>query len=164
VRPAGKGELVALVGGAVRSVERVRPVLAVLCKKVIHAGGVGQGQALKVVLNGIGAHHLVAFTSMLALGEGAGLARDVLLDAFTTGAFATPSYLGKRDKVLARDFTPDFSLALALKDCTLNEALQEEVGISLPVHRAVMEDVAAGVREGHGELDLFALEKHYAKR
>ena len=39
-----------------RSVERARPVLEALCRKVIHAGGVGQGQALKVVLNGIGAH------------------------------------------------------------------------------------------------------------
>lgn len=163
VKPAGAGELVALVGGTVRSVERARPVLSVLCKKIIHAGGIGQGQALKVVLNGIGAHHLVAFTSMLALGEGAGLARDILLDAFTTGAFATPSYVGKRDKLLARDYAADFALALALKDCALNLALQEEVGISLPVHRAIVREVEAGVKEGLGELDLFALEKHYTR-
>ena len=164
VKPAGTGNLVALVGGTVRSVERVRPILAVLCTKLIHAGGIGQGQALKVVLNGVGAHHLVAFTSMLALGEGAGLARDVLLDAFTTGAFATPSYVGKRDKLLARDYAPDFALALALKDCALNAALQEEVGMNLPVHRAIVRDVEAGLKEGLGELDLFALEKHYTKR
>jgi 3-hydroxyisobutyrate dehydrogenase len=162
VRPAGTGDLIALVGGSMRSVERVRPILAVLCKKTIHAGGVGQGQALKVVLNGVGAHHLVAFTSMLALGERAGLARDVLLDAFTNGAFATPSYVGKRDKLLARDFTPDFALALALKDCVLNTALQDEVGLQLPVQRAIVRDVESGVKEGLGELDLFALEKHYS--
>lgn len=161
VVPAGTGDLIALVGGSIRSVERVRPVLAVLCKKLIHAGPVGQGQALKVVLNGVGAHHFVAFTSMMALGERAGLARDVLLDAFTTGAFATPSYLGKRDKMLARNYAADFALALALKDCRLNEALQQEVGLELPVHRAIVRDVEAGVREGLGELDLFALEKHY---
>ncbi|MDB5217837.1 MAG: 6-phosphogluconate dehydrogenase, NAD-binding [Myxococcaceae bacterium] len=163
VRPARSGELVALMGGSMRSVERVRPVLAALCKRIIHAGGVGQGQALKVVLNGIGAHHFVAFTSMLALGERAGLARDVLLDAFTTGAFATPSYVGKRDKLLARDFTPDFALALALKDGMLNAALQDEVGLKLPVLRAILRDIEGGVAEGLGELDLFALEKHYDK-
>lgn len=163
VRPAGTGELIALVGGTIRSVERVRPVLSVLCKKLIHAGGVGQGQVLKVVLNGVGSHHLVAFTSMLALGERGGLARDVLLDAFTTGAFSTPSYVGKRDKVLARDFAPDFSLALALKDSLLNSALQDELGVVLPVHRAIVEDIARGVKEGLGGLDLFALEKHYAR-
>lgn len=164
VRPAQSGELVALVGGSMRSVERVRPVLSAMCKTIIHAGGVGQGQALKVVLNGVGAHHLVAFTSMLALGERAGLARDVLLRAFTTGAFATPSYVGKRDKVLVRDYAADFALALALKDCMLNASLQEEVGLHLPVHSAVTREVAAGVEEGHGDLDLFALEKHYTSR
>jgi 3-hydroxyisobutyrate dehydrogenase-like beta-hydroxyacid dehydrogenase len=164
VRPASSGELIALVGGSIRSVERVRPILEVMCKKLIHAGGAGQGQALKVVLNGVGAHHLVAFTSMLALGEGAGLARDVLLDAFTTGAFATPSYVGKREKLLARDYTADFALSLALKDCQLNSDLQDEVGVQLPVHRAIVADVTAGVKNGLGDLDLFALEKLYTRR
>jgi len=164
IAPAGKGELLALVGGSLRSVERARPVLEALCKRVIHAGGVGQGQALKIVLNGLGAHHLVALTSMLVLGEAAGLARDVLLDAFTTGAFATPSYIGKRNKLIARDYSAEFSLALTLKDCLLAAELQEETGVRLPVHRAIVADVEAGVtRDGLGELDLFALEKHYAK-
>lgn len=163
VGPASRGELVALVGGSVRVVEHVRTVLDAMCRKVIHAGPVGQGQALKVVLNGLGAHQFVAFTSMLALGERAGLARGILLDAFTSGAFATPSIIGKRDKVLARDFSAEFSLALALKDCTLNAELQDELGLQLPVHRAIVEDVRAGVKEGLGDLDLFALEKHYAR-
>lgn len=161
VRPAARGELVALVGGAVRSVERARPVLDALCKKVIHAGPIGQGQALKVVLNGIGAHHFVAFASMLALGEKAGLARDILLDAFTTGAFATPSYLGKRDKLLARDYTPEFSLDLALKDVALNVQLQHECGLKLPVVRAIIADLENAVAAGLGPLDLFAIEKAY---
>jgi 3-hydroxyisobutyrate dehydrogenase-like beta-hydroxyacid dehydrogenase len=161
IRPASRGELVALVGGAVRSVERARPVLDALCKKVIHAGGIGQGQALKVVLNGIGAHHFVAFASMLALGEKAGLARDILLDAFTTGAFATPSYLGKRDKLLARDYTPEFSLEHALKDVALNVQLQHECGVKLPVLRAIVADLERTVSEGLGALDLFAIEKAY---
>lgn len=161
VKPAGRGELVALVGGSVNAVERARPVLEALCKKVIHAGPVGQGQALKVVLNGVGAHHLVGFTSMLALGERAGLARDVLLDTFTSGAFATPSYIGKRDKLLARDYSPEFALALALKDVALNVQLQHECGVTLPVLRAILADIEKGVELGLGDLDLFALEKRY---
>lgn len=161
VGPASTGHLVALVGGGVTTVERVRPVLSALCKRVIHAGPIGQGQALKVILNGIGAHHLVALTSMLALAERAGLARDIVLDAFTSGAFATPSYVGKREKLLARDYTAEFTLALTQKDCALNVDLQEELGLTLPVLRAILSDVTAGIAEGLGDLDLFALEKHY---
>lgn len=165
VGPAKKGELLALVGGADPDVDRALPVLGTMCNRVLRAGGVGQGQALKVVLNGIGAHHFVAFGSMLALAERAGLSREVVVEAFTTGAFATPSYVGKREKVLARNYDdPHFTLALALKDGALNLALQEEVGLTLPVQREIAREIALAVAEGLGDEDLFAIEKHYGKR
>lgn len=164
VGPAERGELLALVGGTDDDVARARPVLEALCGRILRAGGVGQGQALKVVLNGVGAHHFVAFASMLALGERAGLARETLVEAFTTGAFASPSYLGKRAKVLARDYAPEFSLALALKDGALNVALQEEVGLTLPVQREIAREVAHAVGDGLGDEDLFAIEKYFGRR
>ena len=65
--------------------------------------------------------------------------------------------------MLARDYAPEFSLALTLKDCQLAGELCDEVGLGLPVHKAIVKDVEAGIREGLGDLDLFGLEKHYAK-
>jgi 3-hydroxyisobutyrate dehydrogenase-like beta-hydroxyacid dehydrogenase len=162
VIPAEKGELLALVGGADADVARVTPVLRAMCSRILRAGGIGQGQALKVVLNGLGSHHFVAFASMLALGERAGLARETVVEAFTSGAFASPSYLTKRDRVLAADYSkPDFTLALALKDGALNVALQEEVGLTLPVQREIAREVAQAVGQGLGELDLFGIEKYF---
>jgi 3-hydroxyisobutyrate dehydrogenase-like beta-hydroxyacid dehydrogenase len=164
VGPAERGELLAMVGGNARDVRDAQAVLGAMCRRVIHAGEVGQGQALKVLLNGIGAHHFVAFASMLVLGERAGLAREVLVDAFTSGAFASPSYVGKRAKVLARDFTPEFSLALALKDATLNVELQDEVGLELDVLRAIARVLERAVASGLGEEDLYAVEKWFRAR
>lgn len=163
VGPAERGELTALVGGADGDVARVTPVLEAMCSRILRAGGVGQGQALKVVLNGVGSHQFVAFASMLALGERAGLARETLVDAFTSTVFATPSYVSKRERVLASRYEdPDFTLALALKDGALNVALQEEVGLMLPVHREVVREVAQAVSAGLGELDLFGMERYFA--
>jgi 3-hydroxyisobutyrate dehydrogenase-like beta-hydroxyacid dehydrogenase len=164
VGPALRGELVALVGGAEPAIRRAEPVLQALAKKVIHCGAVGQGQAMKIVLNGLGAHHLVAFTSMLVLGERAGLSREHVVEAFTSGAFSTPSYQGKRAKVLARDYSPDFALSLALKDSALAVELQYELGMKLPVHRAIVRDLEDAVRAGLGDEDLFGLERLYAGR
>jgi 3-hydroxyisobutyrate dehydrogenase-like beta-hydroxyacid dehydrogenase len=136
-----------------------------MCSRILRAGGVGQGQALKVVLNGLGTYHFVAFASMLALGERAGLTREALLDAFTSGAFSTPSYVAKRARVLARDYgKPDFTLALALKDGALNVALQEEVGLPLPVQREMAREVAQAIGEGLGEDDLYGLERYFNSR
>lgn len=164
VGPALRGELVALAGGAEPALRRADPVLRALAKKVIHCGSVGQGQAMKIVLNGLGAHHLVAFTSMLVLGERAGLSREHVVEAITSGAFSTPSYQGKRAKVLARDYSPDFALSLALKDSALAVELQYELGMKLPVHRAIVRDLEDAVRAGLGDEDLFGLERLYAGR
>jgi 3-hydroxyisobutyrate dehydrogenase-like beta-hydroxyacid dehydrogenase len=165
VGPATRGELLALVGGSDADVARVTPVLRTMCSRILRAGGVGQGQALKVVLNGLGTYHFVAFASMLALGERAGLTREALLDAFTSGAFSTPSYVAKRARVLARDYgKPDFTLALALKDGALNVALQEEVGLPLPVQREMAREVAQAIGEGLGEDDLYGLERYFNSR
>jgi glyoxylate/succinic semialdehyde reductase len=163
VGPAERGELVAMVGGGTTDVRDAEVVLGAMCRRIIHAGDVGQGQALKVLLNGIGAHHFVAFASMLVLGERAGLAREVLVDAFTSGAFASPSYVGKRAKVLAHDYAPEFSLALALKDAELNVELQDEVGLPLEVLRTIARVLAKAVRAGLGEEDLYAVEKWFAR-
>jgi 3-hydroxyisobutyrate dehydrogenase-like beta-hydroxyacid dehydrogenase len=164
VIPAAKGELVALVGGSPHALGKATDVLELMCRKIIYAGPVGAGQALKTVLNGLGTHHFVAFASMLALGERAGLARDVVVDAFTSGAFTTPSYQGKKAKVLAQDWSPEFPLSLALKDAALVVELAHEMKVKLPVVRALMGEIEAGVREGLGHEDLFGLERHYAKK
>lgn len=165
VGPASQGKLLALVGGADADVERAMPVLRTMCDRVLRAGGVGQGQALKVVLNGVGAHHFVAFASMLALGERAGLARETLVQAFTSGAFATPSYVAKAARVLAHDYAAaDFTLALALKDGALNLALQQEVGLALPVQREITREVAQAITEGLGDEDLYGMERYYSQQ
>jgi len=159
--PAERGELVAFVGGDMR---RAAPILSVLCRRTIHAGAVGQGQALKVAVNGLGAHHLVAFATMLAVAERAGLRRRVVLDAFTTGAFASPSYVGKKAKVLARRYDPEFTLALTLKDARLATAMARAVGMSVPVLARVTREISRGVDAGLGDRDLFALETLYSRR
>ena len=139
VGPAERGELLAFLGGSKEDIAKAQPVLDRMCNRFLHIGGIGQGQAMKVALNGLGAHHLIAFTSMLALAERAGRERF--------------------DGRLARDWTPQFSLDLTRKDLELNLELQDDVGLVLPVTRAIEKTIAEGIDRGLGEKDLFALEE-----
>jgi 3-hydroxyisobutyrate dehydrogenase-like beta-hydroxyacid dehydrogenase len=161
--PAERAELVVLAGGSEADVRRLAPVFSAIAKRVIHAGEVGAGQTLKVVLNGLGCQHLLAFASMLRLGERAGLARDTLVEAFTEGAFATPAYKGKRERVLDHRYgDPDFVLELVLRDAELCAELQRDTGAVLPTHRAAHEEVRRAVERGWGKLDLFVVEDLYS--
>ena len=60
-KPAVDGKLLIMAGGDAEDVERARPVLETM-GRVIHMGGVGQGMATKLVLNGLGAHMLTGFS------------------------------------------------------------------------------------------------------
>ena len=162
VGPAERGELAFLVGGAPRDVQRLEPLFMAMAKRVIHAGEVGQGQALKVVLNGVGAHQVIAFTSMLVLGLKAGLTRATLVDAFTSGAFGSPAIVGRKAKVLAKDYSPEMTLEQALRDAQLNLDLQKEVGVSLPVQNEIHKEMGAAIAQGLGAEDQFGMEKFFA--
>jgi len=160
--PAERGELVVLAGGDASDVERLLPLFQAIGKRVVQTGPVGSGHTLKVILNGLGAQHLVAFASLLRLGERAGLSREVVVEAFTEGAFATPAYRGKRERVLAHQYEgADFVLDLVLRDADLCVELQDELGMPLPVHRAARSEIERAVAAGLGALDLFAIERAY---
>ncbi|HEX7667518.1 MAG TPA: NAD(P)-dependent oxidoreductase [Polyangiaceae bacterium] len=158
---AERGELTALVGGRLNDVTRAQPVIQCVSKKIIHAGDVGQGQALKVLIEGIGAHQLAAFVSMLVLGERAGLARRVVVDALMSSPYASPAYVARREKSIAKDYSAETPLGQSLKDALLNVALQQEVGLPLPVQREITRALEKAVEEGLSEEDVFALEKYY---
>lgn len=162
--PAERGELLILAGGDPSDVARLEPLFAVLGQRTLLAGPAGSGQALKVVLNGLGCQHLMAFASMLRLGERAGLAREVLVTAFTEGAFATPAYRGKRRRVLERDYEdPDFVLELVLRDAELCAELQTELASPMPTHAAAAREVRRAVEAGLGSKDLFSVEQLYGE-
>lgn len=160
--PAERGELVVLAGGSTEDVAALELVFSAISRRTVHAGPVGSGQALKIVLNGLGCQHLAAFASMLRLGLRAGLAREVLVEAFTEGAFATPAYKGKKQRVLEQRWDePDFPLELVLRDADLCAELQAEVGAPMPSHAAARAEVRRAVEGGLGALDLFAMEELY---
>ena len=74
IGPARDGKLFGLVGGAAEDVERARPLLLQMCRRVEHVGPVGAGASLKLAIN------LPLLVYWQALGESLTLCRDLGLD------------------------------------------------------------------------------------
>lgn len=154
-------ELVAFCGGKLNDITRAQPALLAMCKRILHAGDIGQGQALKILLGGVALQQLVALSSMIALGEKVGLPRRLILETLTGGAVATPAYAAKKEKLLAKDFTPEVSIEAVLREAKLNAELQQDAGLPLPVHREAVRSLEKAIEEGFGSEDGFALEKYF---
>ena len=152
-KPAVDGTLVIIAGGDPADVARARPVLEAM-GRVVPVGAVGQGMAMKLVLNGLGAHMMTGFAAMLVLGAKQGLAPRTMLEVIAAGAFSSPLYTSKAPRMFARDFQPDFTLALMHKDQELVLGTAASVGYEMPTLAAIRDVLAQAIAAGFGDGDL----------
>jgi 3-hydroxyisobutyrate dehydrogenase-like beta-hydroxyacid dehydrogenase len=122
--------------------------------RVVAVGGVGQGMAAKLVLNGLGAHMMTGFSAMLVLAARLGLDLPAMLEVIGSGAFSSPLYASKAPRMLARDFGADFTLKLMHKDQELVLATAAENGYAMPTLAAIRDVLAEAIAAGYGDGDL----------
>lgn len=81
VAPAAKGQLMFFCGGASEQIERARPLLDILSRRIIHAGDIGSGSLLKLVVNLPLAIYWQALAEAVSLGSSGDLSDEIMLDA-----------------------------------------------------------------------------------
>ena len=155
------GALVVMVGGDPDALDRARPVLDSMAKRVVHLGPVGTGAAMKLAVNGV-LHGLnIALSEGLVLAERAGIEREVAYDVLAGSAVGAPFLSYKRAAFLDPDGTPvAFALDLVAKDLELAAALADEVGSAVPQLARNREVVGAAVAAGLGPADLSAVAEY----
>jgi 3-hydroxyisobutyrate dehydrogenase-like beta-hydroxyacid dehydrogenase len=85
---AANGTLLTMVGGPAEAVDRVRPILDVFSKEVIHAGPLGAGMSLKLARNSAGYLMMAAVHEAMLLAHASGVELALLQHVITnTGVF-----------------------------------------------------------------------------
>ena len=82
---AVKAELNAFAGGSVEDFERAQPIFAPMCKSITRFGGVGKGNAFKLIYNTMGVIQVVAAIEGMHAAEAAGIELDAAQKAFSAG-------------------------------------------------------------------------------
>ncbi|EWC42447.1 NAD-binding protein [Pseudomonas stutzeri] len=133
---AQSAELVFMVGGSERNVERVRPLLDAMGRAVFHLGDLTCGHMMKCINNLITAMTLTATTEGLVIGKRHGLDPSVMTDVLneSTGmSWITHTHIHQR--VISRRFDDPFKLELMLKDMGIAMGLAEQSGVEVPASR-----------------------------
>jgi 3-hydroxyisobutyrate dehydrogenase-like beta-hydroxyacid dehydrogenase len=132
---AQAAELVFMVGGAAKDLERVRPLLDRMGRKVFHLGDLGAGHAMKCLNNLITAMTLLATSEGMAIGTRYGLDPTLMIDVLneSTG-MSWVSQTHFRQRILNRAFDDPFKLELMVKDmaiaCELARSTEVPVAVS----------------------------------
>jgi 3-hydroxyisobutyrate dehydrogenase len=131
---ARSGTLTVMWGGEVTVFERVRAVIEAFGKKIIHAGPVGAGDALKAVNNALLAVHILSTAEGLAVLVKAGVDPKIALDVINASSGRSNSSENLiPQRVLTRAFPRTFRLALLDKDIGIASVMAEDLGVNTPI-------------------------------
>ncbi|HEY3204644.1 MAG TPA: NAD(P)-dependent oxidoreductase, partial [Thermoanaerobaculia bacterium] len=114
-----EGTLTFFVGGPADALEKARPVLSAMGKRITHLGPSGAGQLGKAVNQIIVAGNLIAVSEGIAFAQKSGLPMNALHEALMAGAANSWALevLGK--KMIDRDFKPAFAVKHQQKDLAI---------------------------------------------
>ncbi|MEK7830455.1 MAG: NAD(P)-dependent oxidoreductase [Acidobacteriota bacterium] len=146
-----EGTLTIMTGGEPGALERARPVLEAMGKRITHFGVAGNGQSAKLCNQIMTAVNLLSVCEALTFGAKAGLDLPTLHQALTGGAANSWSLevLGK--KMIERDFKPAFMVKLQQKDLRLVLGAASSNHTPLPAAALAHQMLAAVEAEGRGD-------------
>jgi 3-hydroxyisobutyrate dehydrogenase len=157
VEGAKNGTLAMMVGGNIKALEKARPALEAIAKRIIHIGDTGSGQATKAANQIMCAGINQAVTEALAFAQSQGLEIDKVINVISGGA-AGNWFLEHRGYTMTQDiFTPGFKLALHHKDLKICQTMAAQSDIAIPLADMTVINYEQLMNDGYGDEDISAL-------
>jgi 3-hydroxyisobutyrate dehydrogenase-like beta-hydroxyacid dehydrogenase len=161
VSSARAGELTIMVGGEADDLERARPILECLARRLFHLGPLGTGAVMKLAVNTLIFGLNGAVAEGLVLAERNGIDRTLAYEVLASSAAGAPMVGYKRANFVEPDTTPvAFSLALADKDLRLIRELAETSDTSMPQATVNLDTIQAAERSMGEHLDFSMVASH----
>jgi 3-hydroxyisobutyrate dehydrogenase len=154
---AEDGSLTIMVGGEREDFLRARPLLETMGRLVVHVGDLGQGEALKLINNSLGAANAAAVAEALLLAAASGLDLDTFVEVVSAGSGASAQLELKSTAMREHDFTTLFKTEHMLKDVRLCLEEAQAAGVPFPSAAHARDLLTAASGRGYGEQDYAAM-------
>lgn len=163
VTKARAGTLSVMVGGEKRVFEKVKSVLEKIGKNIFYVGGLGSGQALKLVNNLLATVNRLAMVEGLVLGAKAGIDPEMMVKVIGTSSGNSFVLDHLAPDILRGSFASEEAsvLKLACKTLKLMTDLADELKVPLFLLPLAKQMYTLGVAAGLGEETPSAVIKLY---
>lgn len=157
---AANATLTFMCGGDAEAFARARPVLEAMGKRIVHCGGPGAGQAVKMCNQMMVAANMAVAAEAMVLAERLGIEPRIVHEVVTSssgGSWALQNYCpvpGLSPGAASNNaFKPGFTTALMLKDLKIFQEAARAAGVPSPVGNQVMALYELFHNAGHDGLD-----------
>ena len=154
---AEDGTLTIMAGGSDDDLAAAHPLFEAMGQRIVRAGEVGQGQAVKVLSNAVSAVNCATLAQALVVGRREGVDLEALIEVMRSGSAGSTMLELKAAPMLEHDFSPLFKLEHMLKDVLLCLEDARAAGAGFPFAALAGELYAAGAGRGLGDQDFAAV-------
>jgi 3-hydroxyisobutyrate dehydrogenase len=158
---AASGQLLFLAGGSAATLAKIDPILRAMGRDVVQVGPEGSGARLKLINNFLSASQVAALAEAMAVVERSGLDRQKALSVLTEGAPGSPIVKTISERMVARQYEPNFLLRLMAKDLRYAVAEADLQGLDLDMGRAALRVFEHAITAGNGEEDMSAVVEQF---
>jgi 3-hydroxyisobutyrate dehydrogenase-like beta-hydroxyacid dehydrogenase len=151
---ANAGTLTFMVGGDQVILDKIRPWMEPMGKRIFYCGGPGLGLQAKLSQNLILSNILQAFNEGMLLATKGGVDPVLMLEVLTNSAAKSGLIDFKAPYVFKRDFSPQFSVKWMDKDIGLMLESGRELKVPLPLTGLTRQMFQAAIAQGHGDEDI----------
>ncbi|PIA64302.1 hypothetical protein AQUCO_00100052v1 [Aquilegia coerulea] len=137
--------------------ETVAPFLDIMGKTRFFLGDIGNGAAMKLVVNMIMGSMMASFSEGLLLSEKVGLDPSVLVEVVSQGAISAPMFSMKGPSMVQAMYPTAFPLKHQQKDMRLALGLAESVSQPTPIAAAANELYKVAKSHGLSDQDFSAV-------
>ena len=151
---ANAGTLTFMVGGDQAILDKIRPWMEAMGKKIYYCGSAGKGLQAKLSQNLILSNMLQAFNEGMVLASKGGVDPKLMLEILSNSAAKSGLIEFKAPYVFRRDFSPQFSVKWMDKDIGLMLENAHELKVPVPLTALTRQMFQAAIAQGHGEEDI----------
>jgi 3-hydroxyisobutyrate dehydrogenase/2-hydroxy-3-oxopropionate reductase len=143
-----------MVGGNQVALERAKPFIEPMGKRIYYCGAAGMGLQAKLTQNLILSNILMAFNEGMVLAAKAGVDLPLMLEILDNSAAKSGLIAYKAPFVFRRDFHPNFSTKWMNKDIGLMLESGEELGVPLLLTGLTRQLFQTAMAFGFGDDDM----------
>lgn len=151
------GTLSIMVGGSAEDFARAHPLFDAMGTTIVHVGGPGAGQTVKMCNQIAVAINLAGVSEALVLGARAGVDPMKIVEVLSGGLAGSRVMELKAAAMVGHTFAPGFRVELHRKDLRIARAAASEHHVALPVSAVVTELFESLAATGHDTDDHSSL-------
>jgi 3-hydroxyisobutyrate dehydrogenase len=159
---AEAAQLIYLVGGDAQVLQRAEAVLKSMGGAVHHAGEIGSGAAVKLIVNAMFGIQVAAMAELLGFAARAGLDPAKALEILGSTPVASPAAKLAGQGMLAKNFSPMFPVELVAKDFGYALDAASDAHSLMPLTQSTHGVLKNALADGLGEQNLTAVAQLYA--